>query len=368
MPILLFVAGLLMILVVLVDAFEMVVLPRRVASRFRLTAFFSRTSWRIWKSIARRLSPGRNQQNFLAFFGPLALILLLLLWDIGLVVGFSLLITSFTFPTDGANKLAGFDSNLFTSAITFLSVGLARPVPPTFVEKLLLVGEGALGLAFLALVIGYLPQVYDSFASREVMITLLDARAGSPPTAFEVLRRCGEADECEAIQEYLANWEDWTADLLETHLSYPVLAFYRSQHENQSWLAALAVILDTSALVSIGIEGISKRQGRLTFAMARHALVDLSQVYGVPPHDPVKDRLPKIDYIRMENGLADVGICFETDADTFHHLEKVRQLYEPYLSAIAEHLLMPIPDWMPEEGIRDNWESTAWGGSGRVRL
>ncbi len=368
MQVFLFLFGFAILIIILVDALETVVLPRRVGGRFRLTGMLYQSIWYIWSSIAVRMRPTRSRENFLAFFGPFALTLLLVLWEVGLIFGFGFMLTGLTYYENGANKFAALETNVFTSAATILSVGLNRPTPPTVVERLLLVGEGGLGLAFLALVIGYLPSVYNAFADREIRITMMDARAGSPPTAYEVFRRCGEADQCDSVVVYLNDWEYWAADLLETHLSYPVLGFYRSQHENQSWLAALAVILDTSALVSAGIEGISKRQGKLTFAMARHALVDLAQVYSVPPQEPGNDRLSKEEFIQMERELEGQGIRFQLDADVYQHLMKIRQLYEPYLFALAERLLMPVPGWMPIEGSRDNWVSTAWGGSGQVRL
>src|SRR5439155_1281913 len=141
--------------------------------------------------------------------------------------------------------------------------------------------EAGVGFGFLALVIGYLPVLYQSFSRREVNITLLDARAGSPPSAEELLRGFG-ADH-EELTVLLAEWERWAAEVLESHLSYPVLSYYRSQHDNQSWLAALTTALDASALVMVGIEGACARQAGLTFAMARHGVVDLPQARAPSP-------------------------------------------------------------------------------------
>src|SRR6185437_5920836 len=137
------------------------------------------------------------------------------------------------------------------------------------------------GLRILALVIGYLPVLYQSFSRREVTISLLDARAGSPPTAYELLRRNTGPATCgfEALTEVLAHWETWAAELMESHLSYPVLAYFRSQHDNQSWIASLTAVLDVCSLSMVGMEGVCQYQARMTFAIARHALVDLSQVF-----------------------------------------------------------------------------------------
>ena len=80
------------------------------------------------------------------------------------------------------------------------------------------------------------------------------------------------------LDQILRDWERWAAEVLESHLSYPALSFFRSQHNNQSWLGALITILDGSALVIAGVDGLRNEQAKITFAMARHAVVDLAQV------------------------------------------------------------------------------------------
>src|SRR5262249_34294585 len=139
--------------------------------------------------------------------------------------------------------------------------------------------------------------IYQGFSRREMNISLLDARAGSPPSAAELLRRHGR--NMEDLERLLHEWERWSADLMETHLSYPVLCYYRSQHDNQSWLAALTTILDACALVIVGIDGAPARQARLTFAMARHAVVDLAQIFNVRPRASEPDRLLPDDLMQL---------------------------------------------------------------------
>src|SRR2546430_487115 len=141
----------------------------------------------------------------------------------------------------------------------------------------------ALIFVFLALVISYVPVIYQAFSRRERRISLLDARAGSPPTAVELLRRNSAVTHPEELRTLLHEWEVWCADILESHLSYPILAYYRSQHEQQSWVEALTVILDTCALILTSLEVPPLPAARYTFAAARHAVVDLAQVLGASP-------------------------------------------------------------------------------------
>src|SRR5207237_2322344 len=121
------------------------------------------------------------------------------------------------------------------------------------------------------------------FSRREVRLTLLDAWAGSPPSGAEVLRRLGRAGQMELLNQFLKDWEYWCSELLESHISYPAVAYFRSQHSRQSWVSALTAILDLAALVDAGVAGVPTWQAHVTFAMARHAAVDLTQVLRANP-------------------------------------------------------------------------------------
>ncbi|HZV81867.1 MAG TPA: potassium channel family protein, partial [Geobacteraceae bacterium] len=183
--------GIALILLVLWEGFETIILPRRVTRRFRLTRFFYRGSWRPWVKMVRAFVPPRRRESWLSYFGPLSLLLLLSVWAGGLICGFALIhwtLGSALLSMDGD---AGFLTDLYLSGTTFFTLGLGDALPRTPLARLLVVVESGMGFAFLALVIGYLPALNQSFARREVSISLLDARAGSPPTASEMLRRHG---------------------------------------------------------------------------------------------------------------------------------------------------------------------------------
>lgn len=349
-----------LLLVVLVDAFETIVLPRRVTREFRLTRYIYRLSWVPWSAAARRLRAGSRREAFLGFFGPLSLLILLSIWAISLVAGFGLLQWALGshLATRGGNPTLTTD--LYFSGTTFITLGLGDVAPVGPAAHLLTVMEASVGFGFLALVIGYLPVIYQSFSRREVHIALLDARAGSPPTAGELLVRAARRGNPAQLQQFLADWEEWSADLLESHLSYPVLAYYRSQHENQSWLAALTMILDACALVLVGVDGIHPGQAQLTFAMARHAAVDLTQVLGARPLPAEPPRLHDDDWHRLQATLAAAGIPLGEASETERAFTALRSLYEPYVEALAARLLFRLPDWLPRLEPHDDWTVSAW--------
>jgi len=347
---------------VLLDAFETIILPRRVSRRFRITRLFYRGTWLPWRATARLL-PAKRREAFLSFFGPLSLLALLSVWAIGIVLAFGMVQWAAGSALAMTGGSPGFGADLYLSGTTFFTLGLGDVVPRTPLAKAVTVIEAGTGFAFLASVIGYLPVIYQAFSRREGAISLLDARAGSPPTAGELLWRHRQDGQHEALRELLHEWERWAADVLESHLSYPVLAYFRSQHNNQSWLAALTTILDASALVIVGLEGWCVRQAELTFAMARHAVVDLAQVFSTPPTTPRADRLPEEQFARLRARLADGGMRLR-DGQTVERLAELR-MYEPYVLALAAYLAVPLPPWVRTAERPDNWQTSAWD-RGRV--
>jgi hypothetical protein len=166
-------------------------------------------------------------------------------------------------------------------------------------------------------------------------------------------------DGVEALSALLTEWERWCADLLETHVSFPVLVYYRSQHDNQSWVGALTMILDTCLIIIAGLETCSQRSARTTFAMASHAARDLCTVLRLPPRPVDPDRLPPAVLARLRASLLAVGLAFDTGEAVDERLTRMRSSYEPYMNALAHFLLMPLPTFLPAEGARDNWQTTA---------
>ncbi len=359
------ISGCVIIGVVLLDAFETVVLPRRVTRHFRLTAWFYRRTWVPWKRIAAHIRTPSRQQSFLGYFGPLSLILLLGFWAAGLIFGFALLQYGIGGHEQLGNEPLTFGRLLYHSGETFFTLGYGDIVPTSAGARVLSVFEAGMGFAFLGVVIGYLPVVYGSFSRREIQISMLDARAGSPPTATELLvRLAGETQtpgvEQTVLDEVLRDWERWAAELLESQLSYPVLSFFRSQHSNQSWEGALMTMLDVTSLVIVGIEGIHPGQARLTFAMARHAAVDLAQVVNAR-YDPLwPDRLPDEDFNVLRQTLAQAGLLLRDTEEARQKLTRLRSMYEPYLHATAVQLMVSLPPWRNLVKTRDNWQAGPW--------
>ena len=359
MRILAVIFGIVLILLVALDAFETIILPRRVARRFRLVRLITFVIQLGWKSLGYVTRAGARRESILSYLGPLSLLALFGFWAVLFVFGFALLLWGLALPLNAPDKVISFTTYLYLSGTPFFTLGLGDITPLPGVARLLVVSEVALGFIFLALVISYVPVIYQAFSRRELRISLLDSRAGSPATAAELLRRNHAGKNVEELRLLLRDWEVWCADILESHLSYPILAYYRSQHDQQSWVEALTVILDTSALILTGIDGLADEPARFTFAMARHAVVDLALVIGIPPTTGV-NRLSAAEFAHLRDVLAASGIHLREGTATEQKLAALRETYEPFVSALADRMLVSLPPWIPPENTLDDWQTTAW--------
>jgi voltage-gated potassium channel Kch len=349
-----------LIFLILMDAFETTVLPRRVRRQFRYARFYYRITWSLWRFLALRLPAGKRRETFLSLFGPLSLLGLIATWMLGLIFGFALLHWSLGTALHGPENQPGFSSYLYLSGVTIFTLGYGDVTPVTPLGRILAVAEAGLGFGFLAVVISYLPVLNQAFSRREMTISLLDARAGSPPSAAQLLLRLARSGNFGAVDAFLAEWEHWSAELLESHLSFPMLSFYRSQHDNQSWLAAVTVILDTCALLMVGVRRHNPYQAQLTFAMARHAVVDLALVFQTPPRAPDPDRLAEGPLRELRQALREAGLDLHNESAVAAKLAELRGMYEPFVNALAGIFLFALPAVAPAEATADNWQRSAW--------
>lgn len=353
------ICGILCVLIVLLDAFQTIILPRRAAGHLRLTRLFYILTWFPWRFVAVRIRHPRKRETALSFYGPLSLIFLLVVWACGMVLGFSLIYFSLGTPFIDSSRQTSYLTDLYVSGTNFFTLGLGDVIPRTTVARALSTLQAGTGFGFLAVIMGYFPVLYGAFSRREVSISLLDARAGSPPTAAELLRRHSFSGAEDELSRLLSEWERWSAELLESHISYTLLCYFRSQHTNQSWIGALTSILDTSALLISGVQGHEARQAQLTFAMARHALVDLAQVFGLRPAQNLEERLPPQRYEQLYQVLCQSGVSMCRDGQSYERLSNLRALYEGYAATLSNHLCMPLPPWIAEHPHKDNWLAVA---------
>ena len=343
-----------MILLVLQDAFEVMLLPRRVQRRARLAVLYFRATWQGCSRLASRLRPRRGREAVLSHFGALSMLGLFAAWAIGLILGFGMLDWALETGAKASARGTSLSDQIYMSGVTFFTLGYGDVVPHTGVTRLLAVMEAGAGLGFIALVIGYLPLIHQLFSSREVLVIQLDSRAGSPPTAAGLL--CKHAGAQAELDDFLKAWEVWGAQLLEGHLSYPVLAYYRSQHDNQSWLAALTAVTDCCALILVGIDGARVFQARMTFEVMRQVAVEMARSFRIAPSRfSGGNRLSPEAVQELRAVLAEAGVTMAASDEAIEALGALRATYEPLLDGLSRHLLLPLPQWIPDDDAAAHW-------------
>jgi hypothetical protein len=360
MHILVGIAGGVLVALMLLEIFLAFLLPRRVKRDPLLARRVAIYIFRPWRAAARRL-PAHTGDTLLGMYGPFGLLLDLALWVALLMLGYACMQWA-----DGSHLATGgravdFGHDVYYSAATLVASSPGGLSSHTALARTLQVLEAVTGLGVLTIVISYLPSLYQAFSRRETTVSQLDARAGSPPSAGRLVVRAATRAGWAGVNDYLREWEEWSAELMETHLSYPTLAYFRSQHINQNWLAALCTILDASALaVAAAPEG-SVEEARFTFAISRHAIADLAYTFRVnPATDPI-DRLPPADFEALLEELRLSGVELGGAPEEISgRLGRFRKLYEPYAQVLAEHLELSLPPWLAPESATDNWRTVSW--------
>jgi hypothetical protein len=341
-------AGILLIAVTLLDVFSTIVVPRSSNRRFRLTRLLFRAFWRPWRWMGVRLRTREGRERFLAVAAPGFLFVLLAVWALLVMLGYALVLWSPAF----VNGISGtghvtFATALYFSGTSLFTIGFGDVVA-TGLTRAVVVAEGATGLGLVAVVIAYLPVLYASFNRREVGIMLLDARAGSPPSGPELLRHASEGHDKQGLTDLFKEWERWAADVLETHLSYPLLAFFRSPHDNTSWVTSLGAVLDAATLILSTMDKEPMPGAQTFYRTGVHAVEDLFFYFQVEERQPLIERSEFEEVLR---DFKDLGIPVRPADEAWDRFREMRAAYGGRLDALAILLAAPPAQWIGDRSI-----------------
>lgn len=344
MPAIALLIGAILVLATLVDAFEVVLLPRPVRRRVRLNRYFFQTTWYLWARCAKVWPLGRRREDFIGVYGPLAMVMLFALWGWSLIIGFGLIHWALQrlVHTAGADALIDL---IIISGDSFFTLGYGDNVPHHRLARLLVIFEAGVGFGFIALTVGYLPVLYQHFTRRDLQLIEFSARSGSPPTA-EALLAWHAHDSPEALERWLRGWEIWASDLIESQAVYPMLAYYRSQHEGHSWLGSLAVVLDVCTLLIAGADDSRRHQATATFCALRRVLDEASESLRVAPAHQLSARCMDAAALRhLTRAMRGILPSWRSDEASLRAIEQLRKSYEPRLEGLAAYLLLNVPSW-----------------------
>ena len=333
------VAGALLVALTLADAIGTLVVARGLTARWRPTRGFYSTTWRVWRALARRLE-GARREAFLSAYAPLTLLGLLAMWLVGLLLGWSLIYLAGEASLEGAD---GFLSLVYYSGTCLFTLGFGDILASNDLLRVLALAEAGTGVATMALAISYLPALYGAYGRREGRLLTLDDPSGSRITPSSIVLLWAPGGDVTRLYRFFAEWEAWTADILESHVSYPMLALFRSQHAGQSWITALGVVLDGATITCAIVPGADQREPYFMYRRGRRALHEIARrlpEYRVA-QAPLERELFDIAYGRIRDG----GLPVRPADEAWERLVALRSTYGTTLQSLIDYLLAPAGFW-----------------------
>jgi ABC-type multidrug transport system fused ATPase/permease subunit len=335
-------AGLFLILYVSWDVFNTVVLPRPTPSVYRISRNVTRTGWRAWRWHARRTASADKRERWLAIFAPLIVLVLLAAWVLVLILGFGLL--NLAFAPDFNPPITSLGTAAYLAATSLFTIGFGDFVPTGPLTRMIGVVSAGIGLGTVALVITYLFSLYGSFQRREVLVTTLDARAGAPPSGLALLETCRRSDLLDELPELFAEWEHWAAEVLDSHVAYPILGYFRSTHDNESWLASIGAMLDAAVLIMTTVQDQPRGRAEMLVAIGVHLVEDVSGFFGFANDGRVGIERPEYDLARAR--LEEAGYKVESAEIGWILFAQIRGRYASRLNELASFWMIPPAMWI----------------------
>ncbi len=336
------VVGLVVTLATFFDLFQSVVLPRPSINRFIFVRVLFFGTWSIWRWIGRRFRNAARRETWLAAFGPAAVIGMFLTWALAFLLGYALILDGLR--TQIRPQLTSFGEALYLSATTIVPLSYGDFVPEGGIARLAIILESATGIGVAALVITLLFSLYESFQDREELVVTLDAIAGAPPSGVHLLETVAERGLHDELVKTFSDWRQWSAAVLESHLAYPVLFYFRSSHDNEAWLNSFGAVMDAAALVISTVDEDVEGPARLMFTVGYHLVEDMAWSFGYHgSEDPLVDRE---EFDQAAARLEAAGYEVRPADAAWEHFALVRAKYAWTLKRAGERLGITPAAWV----------------------
>jgi hypothetical protein len=339
-------AGLAFLSLVLWDVFQGIVVPRPTPGRLRIARYIVPTAWRLWRAFATRTRTGLARDALLGLFAPGATVLLLLMWLAALILGYGLLFYAMRgqlTPSPG-NLIDA----LYFAGSSVLTIGSADIIASGGLARLAVLAASATGLGLVALVVTFLFSLFASYQRREILVVTLSARAKSPPSAIVLLETHAHLGLTDELPALFRQWEEWTAEVLDTHVAYPLLGYFRSSHDNVSWISALGAVLDAAALVLTTIHGVPRGHAKLTQRVGAHLVEDISNNLRLVGDGSGVD---EAQFAEVYRRLGDAGYELEPEAEAWRAFTRARASYAGRLQALADYWATPATEWVGQRAV-----------------
>lgn len=338
--------GIAIVLAVLYDLLVSVVVPRPAPGRWRVTNLAYRLTWQPFRWLGVRAGTERRER-LLGAYAPAMVIAVLGAWVVLLTLGYGLVFWSLR---DQLRPVpSGLGTSLYFSAIVLLTLGFGDIVPIGSVARAAVLAEAGTGLLTVALVISMLFSLYGNFMRREALVITLDASAGAPPSGVLLLETSRKLKMPELLDQTFTEWRAWSAELLDTHLAYPQLNYFRSSHDNESWVSALGAVLDASTLVVTTVEGEKRGPAWLMYKVGVHLVEDLSHFFRLP-----HEHLAGIERFEFDDACARLeraGFRLSDPETAWAEFSRLRSEYATPLNALAGRFAIPPAQWIGDRSF-----------------
>ncbi len=351
-------AGLIVVVAAFYDLFKSVVLPRPSVNRFIMVRLLFLVSWSMWRWVSRRMTSPARRETWLATFGPSAVIAMFFTWALAFMLGYALILDGLR--TQVRPPLHSFGEALYFSASTIVPLSYGDFVPEGVGARIVVLFESATGVGIAALVITLLFSLYAAFQEREELVVQLDAIAGAPPSGVQLLETVFERGLRDELVKTFDDWRRWSAAVLESHLAYPILLYFRSSHDNEAWLNSFGAVMDAATLVMSTVDEDEEGPARLMFTVGNHLVEDLAWNFRY-----TSSKEPLVDRDEFEQSVARLkkaGYRVKPPAEAWPKFSHLRGKYASQLIQMAHRLAI-----IPAEWIGDRTYAPHVDGRGRTR-
>lgn len=324
------------------DVFQSVVMPRPAVGRIRFSATFIRHAWIPWRDVCMRVPFIQRREAALAVFAPATVVLLLILWGFAFIVGYALLFNGLHAglrPDPGS-----FGGSLFLSTGNLLSFPVHGIETTETLTSLLTSLEAATGFGLFALVVSLLFSLFSAFQRRETAVVALDALAGAPPTGVQLLEMCAKFGMPDQLATTFTTWQAWSADVLETHLAYPILFYFRSSHDNEAWSNSFGAVMDAATLLLSVVEGGPHGQARLMYKIGDHFITDMWRNLGF--HVEQLSVVERGEFEEAADRLERAGYTLRDRDAGWAEFDALRSHYGDWLNRVSRSLAVTPAPWI----------------------
>lgn len=339
-------AGCAIVVIALADVFQSVIVPRPSGRRFRPSAYVSRYTWQTWRNLGMRIGDNERREEWLGTFAPLLLVTLLVMWVTLLISGYGFV---FYGLRHAVTPVLDLPAAFYFAGTSLLTIGYGDIAATSGLARFFSIAAGASGLGVVAVVTSFLFSIFGAFQKREAFVVTVTNRGGAPPSGLELIETHARLGITDGLLDVARDAETWIAEVMETHLAYPVLTYFRSTHDDISWVGVLGALLDMATLVITTLNVPVKGEAILLHRIGRHLVNDFSNYFRL-----ADDRAVGVDRVEFElaySRLRDAGLPLH-DLDTaWREFAAVRSTYAARLNTMAQYWRIPPAQWVGDRSF-----------------